>query len=141
MSNPPSQRPSKPDPNPLKPKTMAGKRTLKILMSLAESLDIVGRGLFGSLWKTVYLSIQDAIALSTLLQLPSLVGRVIIGKDFSSLNICLQENALGVSRYACFIIIISDFCLWIILAGRIVGRFWIDLGELRRGHRHGSNKP
>lgn len=95
----------------------------------------------GDLWRTVYLSVQDAIALSTLLQLPGLVGRIIIGKDFASFDVCLQENALGVSRYACFIIVISDFLLWIGLAGRILGRFWADLRELRRGNRHGSNQP
>ncbi len=95
----------------------------------------------GDLWRTVYLSVQDAIALSVLLQLPSLVGRIIIGKDFSSFDVCLQESALGISRYACFIIITSDFCLWIILAGRIIGRFWVDLRQLKRGTGHGSGKP
>lgn len=93
----------------------------------------------GDLWRTVYLSVQDAIALSTLLQLPGLVGRIIIGKDFASFDVCLQENALGVSRYACFIIVTSDFLLWIGLAGRILGRFWADLRAIRRGNRHGSN--
>jgi hypothetical protein len=93
----------------------------------------------GDLWRAVYLSVQDAIALSILLQLPSFIGRVIIGKDFSGFDVCLQENPLGVSRYACFIIITSDFCLWII-AGRIIGRFWVDLRGLEGGNKHGSGK-
>jgi hypothetical protein len=104
-------------------------------------LDVLGQGLMGDLWRTVYLSVQDAIALGTLLQLPSLVGRIIIGKDFASFDVCLQENPLGVSRYACFIVVISDFCLWIVLAGRVLGRFWVDLRGLRRGNRNGSGKP
>ena len=140
MSQSPSQPPLKPNPAASELKTVTGKRTQSLLISVWEPLDVLGRGLMGDLWRTVYLSVQDAIALGTLLQLPGFVGRVIIGKDFSSFDICLQENALGVSRYACFIIVASDFCLWIILAGRIIGRFWFDLRELRRGSGHGSSK-
>ena len=103
------------------------------MRNIWEPLDIVGKGVVGDLWRTVYLSIQDAIALSILLQIPSLIGRIIIGKDFSSFDVCLQENPLGASRYACFIIVMSDFCLWIILAGRVLGRFWADLRELKQG--------
>jgi hypothetical protein len=66
---------------------------------------------------------SDAIALSVLLQLPNLIGYVIVGKDFSSLDLCLQESALAPSRYACFVIIVSDFCLWIVLSGRILRVF------------------
>jgi hypothetical protein len=134
-------QPSPQDPNLSGLTTKTGKRTERLLLNIWEPLDLLGQGLMGSLWKSVYLSIQDAIALGILLQLPSFVGRIIIGKDFSSFDVCLQESALGVSRYACFIIIISDFCLWIILSGRVIGRFWGDLLELKRGKKHGSNKP
>jgi len=113
-------------------------RFQKFLLKIWENLDFLGKALMGDLWRTVYLSIQDAIALGVLLQLPSFVGRIIIGKDFSSFDVCLKENAWGVARYACFIIVASDFCLWIILAGRILGRFWTELSELRRGNRNGS---
>ena len=113
--------------------TAVGKQTQKIMRNIWEPLDIVGKGVVGDLWRTVYLSIQDAIALSILLQIPSLIGRIIIGKDFSSFDVCLQENPLGASRYACFIIVMSDFCLWISLAGRVLGRFWADLRELKQG--------
>jgi hypothetical protein len=133
MSQQPPQPLSKPDMNVSELKTGTGKRSERLLLNLWEPLDVFGRGLMGALWKTVYLSLQDAVALSILLQLPSLIGRFIIGKDFSSFDICLQENPFGVSRYACFIIITSDFCLWIILAGRIIGRFWVDLRSLRGG--------
>ena len=140
MSQPSPQPPTSPDPSRSALKTATGKFTERFLMNLWEPLDLLGQGLMGDLWRTVYLSVQDAIALSTLLQLPSFLGRIIMGKDFSSLDVCLHENALGISRYACFIIIISDFCLWMILAGRIIGCFWVDLRGLKRGKGNGSSK-
>lgn len=141
MSQQSPQPLSKPDSNSSELKTKTGKRAERLLLNVWEPLDVLGRGLMGDLWRTVYLSVQDAISLSVLLQLPSFVGRIIIGKDFSSFDICFQENPLGVSRYACFIIITSDFCLWIILAGRIIGRFWLELSELKRGNKNGSGQP
>ncbi|WNZ22825.1 hypothetical protein HJG54_08120 [Leptolyngbya sp. NK1-12] len=141
MSKPSPQPPAQPDPNLPVLKTTSGRFTQQVLMHIWEPLDVLGRALMGDLWRTVYLSVQDAIALSTLLQLPGLVGRIILGKDFASLDVCWQENALGVLRYACFIIVISDFLLWTVLAGRIIGRFWADLRELWRGNRNGSNQP
>lgn len=104
----------------------------------------MGKALMGDLWTTTYLSVQDAIALSILLQVPGLIGQWIIGKSFSDFSVCLQESALGPTRYACFIIVASDFLLWIVLAGRIIGRFWVDLRELRKskgGGGHGSGQP
>ena len=83
----------------------------------------------GDLWRTVYLSIQDTIALSILLTIPSRVGQFIIHKDFSSFDLCLKENPLGVARYACYIIVTSDFLLWVLLGFRILGRFIAGLRE------------
>jgi hypothetical protein len=122
----------------------SGRRTEKILIGVWEPLDLLGNALMGELWRTVYLSIQDAIALSILLRIPGLVGQWIIGKDFSTFDVCLQENAFGASRYACFIIVASDFLLWIVLAGRIISRFWADLSDLikgKGGNGHGSGRP
>lgn len=90
------------------------------------------------------MSVQDVIALSVLLKIPDLIGQLVLGKSFSDFGVCLKENALGASRYACFIIVISDFLLWIVIAGRVIGRFWADLSELRKGKGgsgHGSSKP
>jgi hypothetical protein len=129
------------DPNPL---TKAGKRTQAFLTSFWESLDQLGHALMGDLWRTVYLSIQDAIALGVLLQVPSWLGRIIIGKDFASFDLCLQESPLGVTRYACYIIVTSDFLLWILLAFRILGRFISDGRELwqsMKDKNHGARKP
>jgi len=121
-----------PDPNLSPPKSRWGKRIERFLDNILEPIDLVGQRLLGDLWKTLYFSIQDAIALGLLLQIPSFIGKIIIGKDFSSFDVCLQENALGPSRYACFIIVTSDFLLWIILAGRIIARFIMDLKNLWR---------
>ena len=136
-----SQKPATQKSATPKLQTSAGNRTQGFLMSIWEPLDVLGQSLMGELWRTFYLSIQDAIALSLLLQIPSLFSHIIIGKDFSSLESCWQENALGISRYACFIMIASDFCLWIVLAGRIIGHFRLDLHQLRIKNRNGSSKP
>jgi hypothetical protein len=105
-----------------------------------EAVDQVGHLLMGDLWQTVYQSIQDAIALSVLLKIPSGVGQIIIGKDFASYDLCLQESPLGVTRYACYIMVTSDFLLWILLAFRILGRFiaegraqWQNMRDNNRG--------
>ena len=84
----------------------------------------------GDLWKTLCDTLRDAIALSLLLKIPGLIGALIIGKDFSGFDICMQEGAFGVSRYACSIIVMADFCLWIVLAGRILSRLVIDFHQL-----------
>jgi hypothetical protein len=100
-------------------------------MNVLESVDQVFYALMGQLGRTVYGSIQDAIAIGIILKFPGLIGEIIIGKDFSGFNICLQESPWGVSLYACFIIVASDFLLWLVLAGRIIGRFWADLKDLK----------
>jgi hypothetical protein len=112
-------------------KTQSGQYVQQKLSQIWEPLDLIGKALMGELWRTVYLSIQDAIALGVLLQLPSLIGQWIIGKDFSGFDVCWQEGALSVSHYACCIIVISGFLLWVVLFGRIWGRFIADWRELR----------
>lgn len=101
--------------------------------SLLEPIDEIGNRAFGDLWRTFYSTIQDAIVLSLLLKIPNLVSTLILGKEFSSFDRCLTENAFGVDRYACFIIVIGDFCLWIVLGGRILIRFVKDFQNLIKG--------
>lgn len=117
-------------------KSTAASKVEKALDACLAPIDVVGRRLMGDLWQTFYLSIQDAIALGLLLQVPGLIGHLIIGKPFSSFDVCLQEGELSVDRYACFIIVASDFLLWIVLAGRILGRFFLDCRNLvsRKSH-------
>lgn len=130
----PSQSSGAPSsPTPIAPSppanTRSGRAVQRSVSNLLEAIDQLFYGLMGQLGRTVYESIQDAIALSILLTIPSLIGKWIIGKDFASFDVCLAENPLGASRYACFIIVASDFLLWIVLAGRIIGRFWADLKQ------------
>jgi hypothetical protein len=154
MSQPQNPQPSQPVPQssqssvnpPVQMQTKVGKSMFVLLKNIWEPLDLLGKSLMGNYWRTVYLSIQDAIALYILLRIPDLIGHLIFGKSFSSFDVCLKENALGASFYACFIIVVSDFLLWIIIAGRIIGRFLADLSDLRKGKGkggsgHGSNKP
>ena len=129
------QSPQTPPQKPAQRQTKAGKYTEKLLQNIWEPMDLLGKSLMGDYWKTVYLSIQDAIALCILLKIPDLLGQLILDKSFSDFGVCLQENALGASRYACFIIVASDFLLWIVIAGRIIGRFWADLKDLRNGKK------
>jgi len=127
--------PSQSSPTPVVPSppvsTKLGTFTQKLVMNVLEVVDQVLYGLMGPLGRTVFGSIQDAIAIGILLKLPGLIGEKIIGKDFSSWDICLKENPLGSSFYACFIIVTSDFMLWIVLGGRIIGRFRADLKDLK----------
>lgn len=134
---PPTPTPTPPSlsPIPIEPSpsvtTRSGAFTKKVVMNILESVDQVFYALMGKLGRTVYGSIQDAIGIGIILKLPSLIGEIIIGKDFSDFNICLQESPWGVSFYACFIIVGSDFLLWIVLAGRIIARFRADLKDLK----------
>jgi hypothetical protein len=114
------------------PKTPCGQRIEQALENFFEPLDLIGQRVLGSLWKTFYESVQDAIALSLLLQIPSSIGSFIIGKEFSDYLVCLQESPWGSVRYACFIIVTSDFLLWILLAGRIIARFWVYFRNIWR---------
>ncbi len=102
----------------------------KVLAAVFDPVDVIGKAVMGDLWKTFCETVQDAIALSLLLQIPSLIGKWILGKEFSGFDVCMQESPLGVNRYACFIIVISDFCLWMVLAARVISRFLSDLNQL-----------
>ena len=82
------------------------KKTIEdVLRTILESVDKIGKALMGDLWRTFYLSLQDAIALALLVKIPSAVGAVIVGKDFSSFNDCLEYDALNPTRFACFVIV------------------------------------
>ncbi|MGI0494291.1 hypothetical protein ACN4EG_21095 [Alkalinema pantanalense CENA528] len=129
-------------PPPSRPPNSLAIKTEKVVSSVLEPIDVLGEKLMGDLWRTFYLSVQDAIGLACLVQIPSFIGKVIIGKEFSSFQVCLQEDPFGPNRYACFIIVISDFCLWAILAGRILTRFVQDCSRLfKQGGNKNVSKP
>ena len=102
----------------------------KRLEYFLQILDQLGKFLLGDLWRTFYLSLQDAIALSLILKIPDTIASVIIGYEFSDFNVCITYNIYNPTRYACFIIVSSNFLLWTLLAGRIIARFLIDLSKL-----------
>ncbi|NJO65149.1 MAG: hypothetical protein HC836_45685 [Richelia sp. RM2_1_2] len=114
------------------------------LKDILDFVDQCGKFLLGDLWRTFYLTLQDAIALSLLLKIPDAIASIIIGHEFSDFNVCLTYNETNPTRYACFIIVSSNFLLWIVLAGRILVRFLISLAELvmtRGGTKNASKKP
>ena len=87
----------------------------------------------GELKKDVYETVQDAIALLVLLQIPGLVFKLITGEDYSGFDKCMVEwNQWSVNRYACFVIVASGFTLWIVISGRIIFRLYKSLYELAR---------
>jgi hypothetical protein len=104
-------------------------------------VDFLGKKLMGDLWRTFYLSVQDAIALSLLLKVPSGVSWFILNKSFSTFDICMKESGLGADRYACFIIVASDFMLWVVLSGRIIGRFIEDMKAFIARKSNSSGGP
>lgn len=103
-----------------------------------DIIDVVGSKLLGDLWETLYLSIQDALVLGLLMQVPDKVGYWITGRKFTGLDMCIQEDSwLSVNRYVCFVMVLSNFALWGVLAARIFVRCVQDLRKLRQ--RSGSN--
>ena len=98
-------------------------------------INAIGTATMGDLWPTFYESVQDAIALSLLVQVPSFIGSLILGKEYGGLDACFLEDHYDVNRYACFVIVISDFLLWIVLAGRIIGRFLADIQTIRTNRK------
>lgn len=94
-------------------------------------LDKVFAYLMGELRKDVYETVQDAIALSVLLQIPGWVFKLITGEDYSGFDQCMEGwNQWNVNRYACFVIVASGFTLWIVISGRIIFRLYKSLYEL-----------
>jgi hypothetical protein len=119
---------SQPDPPSSRPPK---NKVDRFISEFFDTLDSIGNRIFGAWWMFIYESVQDAIALSILVRLPNLLSNWLIGKDFSSFDVCMQTgNWLGTERYACFIVVIADFTGWILLAGRIAQRFICSLAML-----------
>jgi len=116
-------------PEEAKAKTAWGRLAETAIANVWEVIDQLGRSLMGELWRTVYLTVQDAIAISFLVRIPGLLSLWISGKDFSSFDLCLKENPLGSTFWACYLIVIADFASWVVLAARFSVRFIKDLRE------------
>ena len=99
------------------------KQKNKVEAFLEERIDPYGEALMGKLWRVVYETLQDAIALCLLFSIPGWISKVILKADYSGFDQCYQDwNGLNVNRYACCVIVGSGFLLWIIVTGRIIGR-------------------
>lgn len=101
--------------------------TEEFLNTIWELLDTVGKKIFGELWESIYLTVQDGIGLYIIVHIPSLIMLAFFGKTFFSYSVCLSvEDYLSPIRAGCFVIVTADFCVWMVLAGRIIGRFLED---------------
>ena len=93
------------------------------LEKLWKPIDAVGKSLMGSLWRDVYETVQDAIALCALFSIPGAIGKIILKEDYSGFDRCFENwNAWNVNRYACCVIVASGFILWTVVSGRIIAR-------------------
>ncbi|HLP87767.1 MAG TPA: hypothetical protein VK184_04060 [Nostocaceae cyanobacterium] len=134
MAHPTNSRTTNPNSgssSPLANKKL-GKSSEILVIKILELIDQILYRLMGQLGRTVYTSIQDAIALSIILLIPNLIAKFFLGKDFSNFQACLLESPWSANRYACFLIVTSDFLLWIIIVGRIIARFWADLKTVKK---------
>jgi hypothetical protein len=130
-TNPRTTTPNSVSNSPLANK-MLGKSGEILVSKILKLIDQILYRLMGQLGRTVYASIQDAIALSIILLIPNLIAKFFLGKDFSDFQTCLLESPWSANRYACFLIVTSNFLVWIIIAGRIVARFWADFKTLKK---------
>lgn len=117
-------------------------KTEGFLKAIWGPIDALGSAVMGDLWPTLYESVQDAVPLSLLLKIPSAIGFLILGKQYSGFDACFKEDIWAVDRYACFVIVISDLLLWLVLTGRVVGRFVADMQTLlsKRKRKNASSK-
>ena len=95
----------------------------KFLENTGNQIDPIGKALTGNLWRIVYETCQESVALCILFLIPKLIGKLIFKVDYSGFDQCYQDwNALNVNRYACYVIVSSNFLLWIMIFGRLVGK-------------------
>jgi len=82
------------------------------------------------------------LALGLLIQIPDRVGYWITGKKFTGLDVCIQEDSWwSVNRYVCFVMVLSNFALWGVLAARILIRCIQDFRKLRQRSSNNAQQP
>jgi hypothetical protein len=114
---------------PQPPQSLRTKQIENRIDTMLQPLDVLGKRLLGDLWRIIYLTIQDAIAISILLAIPNWIGN-----NPSDLRTCLAQSPWHIGRYSCLVIWLSDFCLWIVLTGRTIVRCWIDFRTTFKKH-------
>lgn len=107
-------------------------RLAALLDNYLSIIHVIGNRLLGPLWITFFESVQDAVALGCLVQIPSFLSKIILGgKEFTGLNMCWANGSLwSVSNYACTAVVLSDYTLWAVLIFRILFRCYRDLKKL-----------
>lgn len=131
-SNPQQTEPqSSPPPVPQSPeaKTDLGMLTKNVVSSIFEVVDQLLWIVMGKLGRTVYLTIQDAIALSLIQRIPGLIYKSILGKNFSGYDVCMLGNTFDTSCVACYVIVTFKYLFWILLASRFLGRVLINIKD------------
>ena len=98
------------------------KKINKVEKFIEKRIDPYGEALMGELWRVVFETIQDTIALSILIVIPGVILKLFANADYSDFAQCLAISALNVSRIICFVIVGSGFLLWTVLGGRFIGR-------------------
>ncbi|NEZ57845.1 hypothetical protein DXZ20_19790 [Leptolyngbyaceae cyanobacterium CCMR0081] len=102
----------------------------RLLLILWDPINILGTCLMGQrLWSQVTEEVREAIALCLLLQLPDLIGQLILQENFSSLIMC-PKDIWSVNRYACIVIVTSDYLLWLTIGARILTRSIINIRSI-----------
>ena len=110
--------------------TILGCSFKRLLLMLWDPLNVLGTCLMGQkLWSQVTEEVQEAIALCLLLQLPDLIGQLILQANFSSLTMC-SKDIWSVNRYACIVIVASDYLLWLTIGARILTRSIVNIRSI-----------
>jgi hypothetical protein len=129
---PPLQPPVSTSNSPV-PVTRVGLATKGFLLGIWEPINIFGFALMGIWWKIFCSMLRDVFSLAIILKFSSAIILLILGKNFDSYDVCPAENAFGVSRYACYLIVTADFALWILIGFRMLARFVVELLDFVRG--------
>lgn len=137
-----AQSPSAPEPLPPKAhgpggKTRLAKKVDRLMTSVLEPIDVVGKHLLGEWWRQIVAATQDAIAISVLLLIPSWIFET-LDHDFSTLGDCwdflYSANIISWSTLAnfdpkaiaCTAVIAADCCFWLLFFGRTIARFLVE---------------
>jgi len=114
---------------PEEPISTSSEKLEKLLDSIFSPIDVLGKKLLGGLWCPIYLSVQDAIALSLLFHLPGWIIEKMLNEKFYQFDACLIHPPYSVRRYACLTFVTGDFLTWIAILVRIVIRFVMSFKE------------
>ena len=109
-------------------KTRFAKRVNFFLRQFIDPINVIGNQLFGEWWKPFVSSIQDAFAIGCLTWIPNLIFRFFSsGRDFSTLDNCLEIGITDPSSFACLGIVVSEYSFWILFLSRTAARFFHQL--------------